>query len=153
MEAKGYAQMSSAIPPNTVGYTYTHRRAVALYSTFFSGVIRAPAGYISLGQEINRISRALEHLILEARSPESNLLRNAHGATETLGIALNGVEGSLIEIENVLLELQISRQNQSRWIDFEMQGPCGGEKRLKELEEQIGYHCWAFDLIMRTLMK
>jgi hypothetical protein len=141
---------------NTAMYVYTQRCAAVLYTAFFRGVQQAPASYLSLGQEIDRLSHALEHLISEIHGSDSKLLRydNAHPAAEALGIALYGIHGSLVEIENTLIGLHVNRHNTERWMDFAIKIQFhGGEERLLQLKERVGYHCWAFDLVLRTLMK
>ncbi|KAF8243102.1 hypothetical protein K440DRAFT_590012 [Wilcoxina mikolae CBS 423.85] len=141
---------------NTAMYAYTQRCAAVLYTGFFRGVQQAPSSYLSLGQEIDRLSHALEHLISEIHGSDSKLLRsdNSHAVVEALGIALYGIHGSLVEIENTLIGLHVSRHNIERWIDFAIKIQFhGGEERLMELRERVGYHCWAFDLVLRTLMK
>jgi hypothetical protein len=141
---------------NTALYIYTQRYATTLYIAFFRGILHAPMSYISLGREIDRLSRALEHLISEIQNPDSKVVcyDNARAASESLGIALDGAYGSLVEVEKMLVGLHARRRKSERWIEFAIETQFHeGEERLQELQERMGYHCWAFDLVMRTLMK
>ncbi|CCX33576.1 Similar to hypothetical protein [Tuber melanosporum Mel28]; acc. no. XP_002842042 [Pyronema omphalodes CBS 100304] len=146
----------STQPVNTAMYVYTLRCAVALHTAFFRGVQQGPASYISLGQEIDRLSRAIDHLTSELHNPDSKLLRrdNGHTVGEALGIALDGAHATLVEIENTLVGLQVSRHNTMRWMEFAIKVQFhSGEERLIELKERVGYHCWALDRVLRTVMK
>lgn len=147
MEARSrsYAQMEAAIPPNTAGYSYSLRCAAALYQAFFMDVTRTSKGWVALGKKINRLTRALEMLCTEVGSGEGRLVRNGHGAAEALGIALNGVQESLKRVESALVGI--------RRYSGRIDGRVCGERKLRELEKLVGYHCWAFDLVMRTIMK
>jgi hypothetical protein len=150
------SQKMAAKELDTVLYIYTQRCAAALYTTFFRGVLHAPTSYLSLGREIDRLSRALEHLIDEIQDPDSKMVRcdNARAASESLGIALDGAYGSLVEVERTLVRLHVERPRTEHWIESAIKTQFdGSEERLQELHERMGYHCWAFDLVMRTLMK
>jgi hypothetical protein len=140
----------------TALYIYTQRCAATLYTAFFRGVLHAPTSYLSLGREIDRLSRALEHLIDEIQDPDSKVVRcdNARAASESLGIALDGAHGCLVEVERTLVGLHVERSKTERWLESAIKTQFdGGEERLQELHERMGYHCWAFDLVMRTLLK
>lgn len=137
-------------------YIHTQRCAAAVHAAFFRGVNQAPASYLSLGQEIDRLARALDHLITETHNPASLILRpdNAAAAAEALAISLGGVHACLVEVENTLVGMRVSRHNTERWIDFAIKVQFrAGEERLLELKERVGYHCWSFNLVLRTLMK
>lgn len=136
-------------------YIHTQRRAASLHAAFFQGVSQAPASYLSLGRELHRLARALEHLVGEIENANSKTIRidNAHSATEGLGIALDGVDGSLVDVERTLISLHVDRHATERWIYFAIKTQFhGSDERLRALQKRIGYHCWAFEMVMRTLM-
>lgn len=139
---------------NAALYICTQQCAAALYTTYFRWV-HAPTGYTFLGQEIDRLSRALEHLSTEIQNPDSKVVRsdNSRAAAECLGLALDGVHASLIEVERMLTALHDAPHNTEHGLEFAVKTQfSGGEKKLQELQERVGYHCWAFDLVMRMLM-
>lgn len=150
---------TTAIEPaavNPATYIYTQRCAAAVYATFFRRVNQAPASYLSLGQEIDRLARALDHLIAETHNPTSLILRpdNAAAVAEALALSLGGVHACLVEVENTLVGIRVGQRNPERWIDFAIEVQLrAGEERLLELKERVGYHCWSFNLVLRTLMK
>jgi len=135
-------------------YIHTQRRAASLHSAFFLGVARAPVCYLSLGRELIRLSRALQHLIGEIENPDSKSIRadNGRSAAEGLAIALGGVDGTLVDIERTLISLHVDRHATERWIYFAIKTRFhGSDERLRGLQQRVGHHCWTFGVVMRTL--
>ncbi|KAI5818367.1 hypothetical protein BZA77DRAFT_306786 [Pyronema omphalodes] len=148
--------MSTLLVNTAAMYVYTLRCAAALHAAFFRGIQQGPASYISLGWEIDRLSCAIDRLTSELHNPDSKLIhRDSRYTTgEALAIALDGAQATLVEIENTLIGLQVSRHNTVRWMEFAIKLQFqNGEERLIELKERVGYHCWALDWVLRTLTK
>jgi hypothetical protein len=131
-------------------YHRTQRAATALYLTYFHGVPHAPHSYLTLGREIERLSRALAHLLADSTVAQ----RDDSAAKGVLAIALDGVYGCLVEIQDLLVGLRESRLKTERWMDFSVKIQfSGGKDKLRDLRDRVGFHCWGFELAMRTLMK
>ena len=138
-------------------HVQAHERTNDILSTYLNGVIHAPCLILSLGRELDRLRSLLARIIDENNNPHSTILRtdNKIAAHQTLQLAVTGVNATLDDAENLLRSCRIhAAQPEKWWANFGVKMRfSGGDRGLLTALEDIGHHCWVFEVAYSVLRK